>query len=200
VKASLSLMFFLSLVLCRPADAQTVTFDFNSLGFFAHDFAISNYMTDVYGSAVATDGALSSNNRSDVGIGETNFFIATSFQLLGRGDFEVLFEDLPIIGAQFEGHVIDATIGDDFKFIAYAGSEEVFRFTTNDGVEIFDSGWLDFSEPVDRIVISDSGRKDVGIDDFTVQAVPEPAGLLLLIAGASALAARRRGYPAPTSI
>ena len=173
------------------ARAELVTFDFNSLGLFARDSAVSDYMTDVYGSTITTDGVRASNDRSDPG-GDTNMFIATSFQIFDRGDFIILFEELPIIGAQFEGHIIDATIGDDFSFIAYNGDTEILSFSRNDGVEIFDSGWIEFSEPVNRIVVSDSGRKDVGIDDFVVQPVPEPATVLLFVVGASAFLCRRR--------
>jgi hypothetical protein len=68
----------------------------------------------------------------------------------------------------------------------------VFSFTRNTGEENFDSGWLDFSEPVDRIIISDSGRRDVGIDDFVVQPVPDPATGMLLLVGFGAAIARRR--------
>ena len=173
------------------ARAGLVTFDFNSLGFFGRDVAISEYMTDVYGSTVTTDGARVSNERTDPG-GSTNRFIATSVQLLDRGDFIILFEELPIIGAEFEGHVIDATPGDDFNFTAFNGDTEVFSYSRDDGVEIFDSGWNDFSEPVDRIVVSDSGWRDVGIDDFIVQPVPEPATVLLAMIGAAVVCRRCR--------
>ena len=181
----------LAVLAAGEARAALVAFDFNSLGFFARDFAISNYMTEVYGSTVTTDGARASNERTDPG-GSSNFFIATSFQLLERGDFEILFEELPIIGAQFEGHVIDATPGDDFSFVAFSEGTEVFSLSRNDGTEIFDSGWIDFSAPVDRLIISDSGRKDVGIDDLVVQPVPEPATVLLLVIGAAAVWRRNR--------
>lgn len=153
----------------------TVTFDFDSLDIRRGDLAISNYMSDVYGSQVATDGARAiaeADNDADI-------FIATSLQLLGRGDFIIEFRDVPIIAAQFEGHVIDATGGDDFRLRAFAGDEEVFLFTRNTGEESFVSDWLFFPQPIDRLIISDNGRRDVGIDDFVVQPVPEPGTLLL---------------------
>lgn len=152
-----------------------VTFDFNSLDIRRGDSVISNYMTDVYGSDISTDGARSVAERDD----DADIFIATSLQLLNRGDFIIEFLDVPILGARFEGHVIDATTSDDFRLRAFAGDDEVFLFTRNVGEEVFDSGWLDFTVPVDRLIISDSGRRDVGIDDFTVQPVPEPATIML---------------------
>jgi len=189
----IAFLFALGFLGASPVHAQYVTFDFSGLSFFDHDAAVTSYMTDVYGSAISTNGVVSSNNRSDVGIGQQNFFIATSFQFYNRGDFEILFAETPIIGTEFEGHIIDATLGDDFRFWAYSGDEEVFFFSRNDGVEIFDSGWLAFDQPVDRIVISDSGRKDVGMDDLRVQIVPEPATGLLLMGGACVAVLRRRG-------
>lgn len=177
------------LCVCTAARAETVAFDFDSLAAFAWDNAISNYMTAVYGSTVTTDGARATNERND---GRFDRFIATSLQLLNRGDFEILFEDIPIVGAQFEGHVIEATAGDDFSFLAFAGDTLVASFSRNDGSETFDSGWIALSQPVDRIVISDTGRKDVGVDNLVVQPVPEPSTALLALVGAGALLRRRR--------
>lgn len=185
------LFSFLVVTAAGEARAGLVTFDFNSLGFFGRDAVISEYMTDVYGSTVTTDGARISNERTDPG-GSTNKFIATSIQLLNRGDFIILFGELPIIGAEFEGHVIDATPGDDFNFTAFNGDTLVLSYTRDDGVEIFDSGWIDFPEPVNRIVVSDSGWRDVGIDNFVVQPVPEPATVLLAIIGTAVLYCRHR--------
>jgi hypothetical protein len=179
------------LVFAGSARADSVTFDFNSLGRFDRDRQVSDYMTAVYGSGITTDGTRATDETSTPG-GTTDMFIATSLQLLNRGDFEILFESMPIISARFEGHVLDPTPGEDFNFWAYNGNTEVFHFTNNNGVETFDSGLLNFSQPVDRLVISDNGRKDVGIDDLTVVAVPDPASGLLLLAGLGAFAARRR--------
>lgn len=185
-------VLFACIVVCGSGvRAEYVSFDFSGLGFFDHDAAVSAYMTEVYGSPISTSGALSSNDRSDVGIGQQNFFIATSFQFYSRGDFEILFQETPIVGAEFEAHIIDASFGDDFRFWAYAGDKEVCFFSRNDGVEIFDSGWLAFAQPVDRILISDSGRKDVGLDDLRVQVVPAPPTGLLLLSGSLLLARRR---------
>jgi len=173
------------------ASAQTVTFDFNSLENRNRDNPISDYMTAVYGSSVETDGARVTDETSTPG-GVTDLFIATSLQLLNRGDFEIVFGDVPIIGAQFEGHVLDPTFGEDFHFRAFNGQAEVFAFSRDEGEETFDSGWLTFPSPVDRLLISDSGRKDVGIDDLTVQAVPEPVTALLMLAGLAVILVRRR--------
>ena len=171
--------------------ADPITFDFNSLGRFDRDNKITEYMTAVYGSGVSTDGARATDETAAPG-GTTDMFIATSLQFLNRGDFEILFETVPIISARFEGHVLDPTPGEDFNFWAYHGDTEVLHFTRDDGDEIFDSGMLNFSQPVDRLVISDSGRKDVGIDDLTVVAVPDPTCGLILLAGAFAVSCRRK--------
>jgi hypothetical protein len=166
---------------------STVTFDFDTLAVPRFDFAISNYMTSVYGSSVSTDGARSLFDE------EPDVFIATSIQLLGRGNFEVFFDDVPIVGAEFEGHVINATAGDDFSFSAFFDETLVHSFTRSEGTEVFDSGWLDFGGPVNRLLIADSGIRDVGIDQLVVQPIPEPAsGLaLLVLAGAIGLCKRR---------
>jgi hypothetical protein len=182
-------MTVVALVSSASADVAPITFDFNSLATPRGDFAIGNYMSDIYGSGVSTDGARTVGERADA----ADVFIATSLQLLGRGDFEIRFDAVPIIGAQFEGHIIDATVSEDFSLTAFNGATQVFRVERNTGEEVFQSGWLAFAGPADRIVISDSGRRDVGIDDLVVQPVPEPAaGLLLLIGGAALVRCRRR--------
>lgn len=165
-----------------------VTFDFNALDARDRASAISDYMTTVYGSTVSVDGARAFAEETD----DSDLFIATSFQLFNRGDFEIVFEEVSILGAQFQGHVIDGTLGDDFSFTAFDGDTERFSFSRDDGVTVFDSGWLDFGGPVDRLVITDGGRKDVGIDDLTVAVVPDPATGLLLLAGACVGRAFRR--------
>lgn len=181
----------LAILGCSPVWAQTFTFDFNSLENRDRDRSISDYMTAIYGSPVETDGARVTDETADPG-GVTDLFIATSLQLLNRGDFTIDFGDVPIIGAQFEGHVLDPTRGEDFHFRAFNGDAEVFSFTRDEGEEFFNSGWLSFPAPVDRILISDSGRKDVGVDDLTVQVVPEPATAMLMLAGLSAVMLRRK--------
>jgi hypothetical protein len=178
-------------VACSSASAQSFTFDFNSLENRNRDGAISDYMTAIYGSSVVTDGARVTDETSVPG-GVTDLFIATSLQLLNRGDFEINFGAVPIISVQFEGHVLDPTPGDDFHLRAFNGNVEVFAYSRNEGQETFDSGLLTFPSPVDRLIFSDSGRKDVGVDDLTVQVVPEPATALLMLAGLTVGLVRRR--------
>lgn len=173
------------------ASAQTVTFDFNSLENRDRDNPIGAYMTSVYGSTVETDGARVTDETSIPG-GVTDLFIATSLQLLNRGDFEIDFGSVPIISVQFTGHVLDPTVGEDFHMVAYNGGAEVFSLSRDGGEETFDSGLIEFITPVDRLVFSDSGRKDVGIDDLTVQVVPEPVTGMMMLAGLAALGVRRR--------
>ncbi|MDO8632226.1 MAG: hypothetical protein Q7R41_17215, partial [Phycisphaerales bacterium] len=119
-------------VLAASTRADSVTFDFNSLGRFDRDRQIGEYMTAVYGSGITTDGARATDETS-VPEGTTDMFIATSLQLLNRGDFEILFASIPIISAQFEGHVLEPTPGEDFNFWAYSGNTEVLHFTRDTG-------------------------------------------------------------------
>lgn len=170
------------------ARGDLITFDFDSLAAPRFDRAISGYMTEVYGSQVSSDGARTVAGESD----PSDVLIATSLQLLDRGDFAILFEELPILGAQFEGYIIDPTIGEDFVFTAYSSDTEVFSFSRDNTVDSFDSGWLAFSIPVDRVVISDSRRKDVGIDDLIVQPLPVPGTGMLILAGVGAIIGIRR--------
>lgn len=170
-----------------PAPGSVVEFDFDDLPNLRFSSAITDYMSEVYGSPITVEGARTYSE----GLGGSDIFIGTSLQLIGRGDFEILFVETPITGVRFEGHVIDATFGDDFEFSAFSGVQLVETIARNDGVEVFNQDWVFFSEPVDRIIVSDTGRKDVGIDDFAVQVVPEPATLLLLASG-FAFAGRRR--------
>jgi hypothetical protein len=183
------LVGILSITTAADVPAQ-VTFDFNTLEVPRGDFSISNYMSDLYGSAVSTNGARTVAGGAS---GVEDIFIATSLQLLNRGDFIITFEDQPILGAQFEGHVLDATVAEDFRLRAFNGNDEIFSFSRNTGEESFNSGWLDFGGPVDRIIVSDSGRRDVGVDDLVVQPAPDPAsGMLLLTAIGLALGRRSR--------
>lgn len=178
-------------VLQAPVSAgglpPTVTFDFDSLDIRRGDAIISNYMSDLYGSEVTVDGSRTIAETDD----DADIFIATSLQLFGRGDFVIEFRDVPIVAAQFEGHVIDATGGDDFRLRAFAGDDEVFLFSRNTGEDTFVSDWLFFPQPIDRLIISDNGRRDVGIDDFEVQPVPEPGTLLLSALACAGVAVHR---------
>ena len=66
---------------------------------FDRDRQISRCMTAVYGSGVTTNGA-----RDGRGVvhprRDDEHVCTTSLQLLNRGDFEVLFESMPIISAR----------------------------------------------------------------------------------------------------
>jgi hypothetical protein len=185
----------LCLLALSPAGtiAATITFDFDSLAVPRFDTTISAAMTALYDSPVATDGARTVRESfipNDV-------FIATALQLLGRTDFEIIFEEVPIVGLSFEGHVIDATPDDDFRLTAYHGTEVVLVYTRDDGSEVFESGWLALDQPADRLVVSDGGRVDVGVDNLCVEPVPEASSAALLLLGAAAGLAWCRTRPTP---
>lgn len=191
MRTSLLTLSMLLAAAAGTARAQDVTFDFNALGRFDGPHAISDYMTAEYGSPITVDGARATNDQND----DTNRLIATSIQLFNRGDFEILFQDTPISGLQFQGYVLDATPGEDFSMTLYNDSVQllvVTSVTRDNGQEMFQSDWIDLPLPANRIVVSDSGRKDVGIDNLVVRPVPEPATGALLLVGVVALIRRRR--------
>lgn len=183
-----------SLAIAAPyaaADTDTVFFDFNTLGRFDGSRNISDYMTTEYGSSITVDGARASRDATD----DTDMFIATSLQLLNRGDFEILFDETPIVGLQFEGYVLDATPGDDFTLRAFSDSDLLLTVEVvarNFGEEVFQTEWFTLPTAANRLVVSDTGRKDVGIDDLVVQPVPEPATFALMLIGAGVVYAKRR--------
>jgi len=179
------------MVAASAATAQTVSFDFDALGRFDGSRNISDYMTDLYGTSITVAGARATTDATDA----TDRFIATSLQLFNRGDFEILFDEMPIVGLQFEGYVLDATPGDDFTLRAFNDDtlllivEVVAR---DNGEEVFQTEWFDLPSAANRLVVSDTGRKDVGLDDLIVQPVPEPATLALMLIGTGAIFLRRR--------
>jgi len=194
MRTSLLTLTAILAVAAGTARAQDATFDFNALGRFDGSRAISDYMTTEYGSPISVSGARATTDVND----STNRFIATSIQLFNRGDFEILFQDTPISGLQFQGYVLDATPGEDFSMTLYNDNVQllvVTNVTRDNGQEMFQSDWIDLPLPANRIVVSDSGRKDVGIDNLVVRPVPEPATGALLLVGAVALIRRRRSSP-----
>ena len=181
-----------SMLLGASAPAVNVTFDFNALGRFDGARRISDYMTDTYGTSVTVETARAATDADD----SADRFIATSLQLFDRGDFEILFDEVPILGLQFEGYVLDATPGDDFTLRAF--SDETLLLTVDViardfGEEVFQTEWFALPAPANRLVVSDTGHKDVGIDDLVVQPAPEPVTGLLLLIGVGAVYLRRRG-------
>jgi hypothetical protein len=187
----------LAAVLMIVSTAQAdITFDFNTLGWFQDDVTISAYMSALYEpgvpSSVTTDGAVSAPGW----IG-TNLFAGLD------KDFEISFNDVPIIGAQFIGYVLAPSEGADFTCEWYNGGDLVGALSRDNSFEVFDSGWLDFSGPVDRMRFSNAGVHDIAIDDLTVRRadlhVPVPGAVVLGIVGlgvAGAVVFRGRNRPA----
>lgn len=179
------------MVTAGMASADTVSFDFNALGRFDGPSRIGDYMTDVYGSSVTVETARATTDADDA----SDRLIATSLQLFNRGDFEILFDEMPIVGLQFEGYVLDATPGDDFTLTAFA--DDILLLTVeviarDTGEEVFQTEWFALPSPANRLVVTDTGRKDVGIDDLVVELVPEPVTVVLMLVGAGAVYLRRR--------
>ncbi len=172
------------------AQAETVSFDFDALGRFDGPLRIGNYMTDLYGSSVTVETARAATDSDDA----SDRFIATSLQLFNRGDFEILFDEMPIVGLQFEGYVLDATPGDDFTLTAFADDALLLTVTVearDSGEEVFQTEWFALPAAANRLVVSDTGRKDVGIDNLVVEPVPEPVTVVLMLVGAGAVYLRR---------
>ncbi len=202
------LIFMAVLSICMVGAAQAVptTFNFNSLSDEGGSGPISTYMTGVYGSTVTVSDATSDN---DSWSGNTTIAIRTSASV--GGDFEILFGVQPISGllglggtGSTVGYVYDATSDDDFAIRAYDstyGSVEdpiasalVASWSVDYGTWWFwDLGDdtvvrlpdLSFSRAVSLLVISDSGERDVGIDNLEVNpyvadgAIPAPGAILL---------------------
>ncbi len=195
MKLTLAMNGCLLCLLAPIAQAAMVTFDFDALSVPQNDVAISSYMTGVYGSTVTVTDARTLGedlNPSDV-------YIATAIDTIGSTSFEILFSGTPILGAQMEGHILGAEVGDGFTLTAYNGATPLASYTRNDGVAVFSTGWIDFGGPADRLVISDTGRRDVGIDDLVVEPVPEPTAGLLAVCGFGWLIRRRRFAMVPTA-
>lgn len=190
-----SILIAMAIVVAASAAQADITFDFNLLGQWEDDAAISSIMSSEFGAAVTTSGAMSFDYGSFSYIG-TTIFPGTDRSL------EVTFSE-EIIGAQFLGIVLAPPPDDTFQLTWYNGIAEVGSFSHDHASAIFDSGWLDFGSGVDRLAFSNSGVHHIAIDDLTVRkadavsVAPAPGAIALTIVGlgvvATALAWRKRG-------
>jgi len=177
------------LVMAAPAAQADVTFDFNPLVPVLHgDTAISNYMTNVYGSSVTTNGA---RVGLDLGFGMDPYIFT---DILTGGDFDIWFNDVPVKALQFQGHVFRATRGADFRLKAWSGGSVVFNEAYFGGEGTFNTPWIVFSDPVDHLRFSNSRVHDVGIDDLQVEPVPAPAAVVLGAIGLGLVAWMNRRF------
>lgn len=178
------IMIAIATALAVSAVQADITFDFNELDYWKGDTAISDYMTDEYGSSVMTDDAM-----TGLSIDFTDSpFIGTMAFSGWDGNFDITFDGEPIIGARFQGRVFFPSGGADFDFRAYSGDDLVASFSRNNCFEIFTTDWLAFDTPVDRLRFSNLGIHSVGIDDLTVRkatdsVIPAPGAIVLVVLG-----------------
>ena len=169
--------------------ADMCLFDFDSCGAGMQDAGIGAYMTGMYGSPVS---AVDVAARSGEGFGDDMYIYADPGWEWWDGDFEINFEAAPISAASFTGHVFYPTAGADFRFRAYSGDTLVYTMTRSEGVESFDTGMCEFSQPVDRLWFSNNFMHCIGIDDLCVYSVPVPASVALGAIALAVLGAVRR--------
>ena len=202
------------MILAISGTAQaTLTFDFNSLANDANSNAISTYMSNIYtlagyGNIAVTDAKARISSGDWPGNATT--YIWTDVNSSER-DFEILFVTTPITAllglggtGRTVGLVHDPTDGNDFTIFAY---DSTYGNVENPNVSALVTSWsidglskkapvsipdLLFTRPVSLLVISDSGEKDVAIDNLMVTPVPEPATIALLGMGSLTLLRRKR--------
>ncbi len=171
---------------------------------------ISNYMTGLYGSTVTVSDAGIRDNQdaitdwvvSPARLASDNFMR----NMDNTGDFEILFNSIPVTSISGLGYVFEATSGDDIvikgygsNYTASGGSVEnpnssalVGTWSSNPGSGKQVSFSLTFGSPAYLLVISDNDERDVGIDNLCVTQTPEPATVALLGLGALSLIRRKR--------
>ncbi len=201
--------------------ASVVEFDFDVPFLRSGDGPdrLSLYMSFLYGSQVTATDATVDVSPSPV----FDKYIYTDRSTGPAGsDLEISFDDLPIQQFGFIGYVFRATLGADFRVRAYnsdydTGTYSVFGFDVphsrgapnpaslvrDFSYEVggpFATGFvpettLRFDEPVELLVISNSGVHDVGVDNLRVKAMPTPTAAgagLALVAGVLAMRRGRR--------
>lgn len=199
-------------VTCATANAD-VTFDFEGAGIWDGSTALSTHMTSVYGSSVTvTDARVNKNSHSlFTWTGNDSKYIhlaAFTSQGALSGDMEISFDDVPITAVRFDGFVwLDGHFWDlgDLEMRGYTdaygdrGTPDssaavsgdnapsqmgVTDFSWNPGTwNSFDSGWVEFDEPVSLLVFSNHNIHDIGIDNLQVRAVPAPGAAFLGVVG-----------------
>ena len=165
---------------------QAVTFDFDDLASMSDPSAISSYMSNLYGSNISVSGAMAGPIAPGDPFGPDPYLFSTispGNPVLFPFSIEIGFDsNNPIGSIEFEGAVFGDNPGHDFRLWAYSngGSTlvEVYKWDVpaGSGVLSFDSGLINFTAPIDRLVFSDNFIYDVGIDDFTIVGAHQAGG------------------------
>lgn len=177
-----------------------ITFNFDALSPGDKDAAISQYMTDLYGSSVTTEDAIAGK------MGSAGIYLWTVGDLWGGytgydGNFDIFFNEVPITGIRFNGMLIDGDVGADFVLRAYSDGSVVETYVWPDASAVFDSGPITFSTSIDQVKFSNEGIHSLLVDNLSVvQAeaeghlpVPAAAPLALVGLAMAAVALRRMG-------
>lgn len=197
------LIFAAVLSICMVGAAQafvTFTFDDGSGANKLYDGDgsrdIGTHMTWRYGSTVTVSDAEADNDDWEIsGPDNETIFIRTGVSSSEK-DFEILFATVPVTSISGIGYVFDDTSGPDIVITGYGsdyGSVEnpsgtsVGTWSADPGDDKQVSFSLTFSSPAYLLVISDSGEKDVGIDNLQVEpyvagggaVIPAPGAILL---------------------
>jgi hypothetical protein len=211
------LIMFLMVSLATTAQADLVTFSFNSLSDGADSTAISTYMTGLYGSTVnVSDAAARHDDYSPYDWKYNDTFIWTHGPTaIGEYllDMEIVFASVPITGISgyTDGYVLDAGLGTDFKIYAYDSTYNTGSYTAenpNPSALVYTHTWdassgttidipdITFSRNVSLLVFSNDGLHDVAIDNLKVYSsvVPVPGAFLLGLLGLGAAGMKLRKY------
>jgi hypothetical protein len=201
----------LVVLLAQPPTAQaaTITFDFEGLTEPTAAVGLGDYMSSLYPGTTLPRDVIVGDGRVENGGSHPWISPATSgasgnyVRTAGTsGDSEIYFVDVPIYSIQFDLAVFDDGAGGVFDFDLFAydatfdaggGREDpsaaalVFQTSWSDsGPFDMNSGVITFASPVSLIVWSDSGARDVGIDNLivsTTKPVPEPTAAPLFAVG-----------------
>jgi hypothetical protein len=213
MKRLITICAVVGMILAISGTAQATLFTFDTvpealLENTDNQTTISNYMTGLYGSMVTvSDAGIRDNGDTSTdwiwpGRSNSDNFMRTD----SSEDFEILFAITPVTSISGLGYVFEHTTGDDIvikgygsNYTASGGNVEnpnpsalVGTWSANPGDNQQVSFSLSFSSDAYLLVISDSGEKDVAIDDLTVTPTPEPATIALLGLGALSLLRRKR--------